>query len=108
MLIRLIINILILVICATALGIILYVMLNFKCILNKSLNTGLAVVKQNDAKIQSILSDLAASVVESPQVTTAINTSIQTAILGAERKLPWDKGSLTDKPDPDIPDIPTI
>jgi len=61
---RIIINSLILLVLATFLGIILYIIFNFKNLLEKVLNTGLLVVKQNNSKIQGTLDNFSTTTVD--------------------------------------------
>ena len=61
---RIIINILILLVLAAFLGIILYIIFDFKKVLDKVLNTGLLVVKQNNSKIQGTLDNFSTTTVD--------------------------------------------
>ena len=56
---RITVNILILLVSATALGILLYCIINFKKVVNKAINTTLVVVEDNKSKIQPVVTDFA-------------------------------------------------
>jgi hypothetical protein len=85
------INMLILIVSAAALGILLYIICNFKKVLNRMLQIGIGLVKENETKIQPIINDFSTSAVNN----LLDNKSLISKSTGVVNDV-FNSGNLTD------------